>query len=88
MAGLKNRLRQVEMRFKTQIGNRVTKPEFINLFDLPRETVIGAFDVLKDAMLGQGMLKLDRSESTNQTEYISFDQFMPEQLYDLMKAER
>jgi hypothetical protein len=88
MVGIETRLKQIEIVLWSRVGISVKEPEFIDLLDLPKETVIGAFGVLKEAMQGQCMLRLDPSENGRQAEYIPFDQFTPEQIYDLMEARR
>jgi hypothetical protein len=73
MAGLESRLKQIETKLRMQTANSMSGPKYIHLLDLPKETVIGAFGVIRDATQGQCILKLDRNESINQDEYVSFD---------------
>jgi hypothetical protein len=85
MARLEHRLRLVEIQLNRQQKNAVSEPKFVSLLDLPKEIVIGAFEVLKAATGGyQYMLQLDKTESANSNEYICLNQLTPREFYNLM----
>jgi len=84
---LEQRLRNIEERLKRQMRGTKCEPQYIDLLDLPKEMIVETFRILKESTQGcQCMLKLDQIEGANSSEYIPFDQFTPEQLYDLMSA--
>jgi hypothetical protein len=89
VAGLESRLKKIEGRLNMQSKYPATEPEFIDLLDLPKDTVIGALGILKDATGGfQCMLKQDQIERASSNQFVTLDQLTPDQFYSLMLAQR
>jgi len=89
MAVLKSRLRQIEIKLKLQLDVRKEEPQYIYLLDLPKETVIEAFAVLKEATGGnQCLLSAAQRTTATQEELEDLDLLSPEQCYDLLLDQR
>jgi len=58
--------------------------QYLNLLDFPKETVIGALGVLKDAGGYQLMLSPEVLETVSEEELNALNNLTPGQLYDLM----
>ena len=89
MTGLESRLKQIEDKLKLQMGVWKEEPLYIDLLDLPKETVIDTFDVLKEATGGyQCMVSQDEKTAAGQDELNALDLLSPEQYYDLLVSQR
>lgn len=82
---LEQRLGQIEKKLKPLPKGPKYEPQYMDLFDFPKETVVTALGVLKDVTGDyQCILKLNQIENANLNEYIALNHLTPAQLYDLM----
>ncbi len=84
---LEQRLKRIEIKLSQQPEN-VVQAGCRTIFDLPKETVVGAFAIHKE-LFGSYHLILDENPSEDDIErYATINQLEPEQFYDLMLQHR
>jgi len=85
---LEQRLRQIEKILKPLPEVSIYKPEYIDLLDLPKETVIAAFGILKDAGGYQLMFRKEQVAMVSEDERNSLNNLTPDQFYEMMLTQR
>ena len=78
------RLRQIENRLKRQPGGHKYEPEYMDLLDLPKETVIDTLGVLKDAGGYQLMFRQEQVAMVSKDELNALNKLTPGQFYEMM----
>ena len=88
MSGLENRLRQIEDKLKMQLEMSKGEPQYLDLLELPQETVVDTFRVLKEATGGYQCLVVREQIATADQEDNDLDELTPEQLYNILKPQQ
>ena len=86
---LEQRLRQIEGRLELQMRGIKCETQYIDLLDLPKETLIAMLRVLWEANGSyQGLLSRDQLEGIDAESQDMINKLKPEQFYDLLIRER
>ena len=89
MSGLESRLRQIEDKLKLQLKAPKEEPQYLDLLELPQETVVDTFRVLKEATGGyQCLFRREQDPPVSLEELNELQQLTPEQFYASLKLQR
>ena len=85
---LEQRLRQIEKIMKLLPEPDSQEPMYLDLLELPKETVIEAFGILKDAGGYQLMFKREQIANTSENEISELNKLTPGQFYEMMVTQK
>ena len=80
---LAQRLKRIEIKLRQQPEN-VGQPGCRTIFDLPKETVIGAFAIHKELFGGYHLILEENPTEDDIERYAALNQLDPDQFYDFM----
>jgi hypothetical protein len=81
---LERRLRQIEDRLNPKAKGPKCEPQYMDLLDFSKETVVAALGILKDVGGYQLMLRTKELAVANKEELDTLNKLTPGQFYDLM----
>ncbi|MGA9047684.1 MAG: hypothetical protein WB588_01700 [Dehalococcoidia bacterium] len=80
---LEQRLKRIEIKLSQQ-PEKIGQPGCRTIFDLPKETVVGAFAIHKELFGGYHLILEENPTEDDIERYAALNQLEPEQFYDLM----
>ena len=85
---LEQRLKQIEIRLKKQPRVPHYEAKYVDLFDFPKDTVIGALSTIKDAGGYQLMFKPELVAIASENEISALNTLTPDPFYEMMVTQR